>query len=78
VTNRVLNNHKEAFGEEATHKTKDGYFPKSDALYLFAGEMDSLAESSETLRHAIFVHKGMVMVEPDKLKQLLDTLYATE
>lgn len=78
VANRAFNNHKEVFGEEATHKTRGGYPPKSDALYLFAGEMDSLADSSETLRRAIFVHKGLGMAEPDKLKQLLDTLYATE
>lgn len=78
VTNRVFNNHKEVFGEEATHKTRGGYFPKSYPLHLFAGEMDSLAHLSETLRQEIFVHKGLGMVEPNQLKQLLDTLYATE
>lgn len=77
VANRVFNNHKEVFGEEATHKTRGGYPPNSDALYLFESEMDSLADSSETLRQENFVHKGLGMVEPDKLKQLLDTLYAT-
>lgn len=76
VTVRIFNNYKEAFGEEAPYRTKGGYSPKTDTLYLFAGEMDSVADLSETLRHEIFVHKGLGMVEPAQLKQLLDSFYA--
>ena len=77
VTVRIFNNYKEAFGEEAPYRTRGGYSPKTDTLYLFAGEMDSAADLGETLRHEIFVHKGLGMVEPSQLKQLLDSLYAT-
>lgn len=71
----IAENYEEAFGSPAEFRTKGGYDPKTDTLYLFTGELDSVTDLNETLRHEILVHKGLGMVEPARIKQFLDSFY---
>lgn len=74
VTVKVFRTHEEAHGTPAPFRTKGGYDPKTDTLFIYTDALDSIADLDETLRHEILVHKGLGMVEPAQLKQLLSAL----
>ena len=74
VTIKVFRTYEEAHGKPAPFRTKGGYDPESDTLFIYTGSLDSIADLNEALRHEILVHKGLGMVEPFKLKQLLSSL----
>lgn len=74
VTVKVFRTHEEAHGVPAEFRTKGGYDPETDTLFLYTDSLDSISDLRETLQHEILVHKGLGFVEPKLLTSILDTV----
>ncbi|WP_373078690.1 LPD38 domain-containing protein [Zhongshania sp.] len=76
VTVKVFRTYEEAHGKKPDFKTKGGYEPKTDTLYLYTEAFDSVADVRETLQHEILVHKGLGHFDPKLLQSFLGSVRA--
>tara|TARA_R110002095_G_scaffold197339_1_gene176390 strand:- start:1456 stop:12243 length:10788 start_codon:yes stop_codon:yes gene_type:complete len=74
VTIKVFRTHEEAHGSAAPFRTKGGYDPESDTLFIYTEALDSIADLEETLQHELLVHKGLGFVDPATLSEFLTSL----
>ncbi|MFT6550457.1 MAG: hypothetical protein ACJA1I_000485 [Zhongshania marina] len=74
VTVKVFRTHEEAHGSAAPFRTKGGYDPETDTLFIYTEALDSIADLEETLRHELLVHKGLGFVDPATLSEFLTSL----
>lgn len=76
VTVKVFRSHEEAHGVPAKFRTKGGYEPTTDTLFIYTGSLDSVADLRETLQHELLVHKGLGFLRPDDIAAFLGAMRA--
>lgn len=59
-----------------TAGTKGAYDTATNTLYLFASELDGATDLQRTLRHELFVHKGLGLYSDQEITEFLETVRA--